>query len=134
MTDDGLTALERAVLNALLAGEHPSLEALRAQLRTGCVRKRELTGCGFLTELEVDRRLAPARVLPELRLGDVDARIAGLEHGAGFVLLVKEGYLDVLEGYSYDEPWPALADEFSLSYEGGSRDLAALHLDAGSKR
>jgi hypothetical protein len=45
----------------------------------------------------------------------------GLEHGAGFELLVKDGYLRMLEGYSYDEPWPDSIHTFDLYYESGSQ-------------
>jgi hypothetical protein len=31
------------------------------------------------------------------------ARLDGLEHGMGFILWLKEGYADCLEGYSYGE-------------------------------
>lgn len=65
----------------------------------------------------------------ELRIKDVDAEIEGLKHGAGFILLVSEGYLDQLEGYSYDEPWPKQIGQFEVRYQtGGERDLAALDL------
>lgn len=124
-----LTEFERAVLDKLLDGDHAVLKALREQLRTCSVRKREMTGCGFFTELEVDRTLAAAPTnVEKLRIGDAEARITGLEHGAGFVLFVREGYLDMLEGYSFDEPWPAAITGFTLAYSGGSRDMNALQL------
>jgi hypothetical protein len=36
----------------------------------------------------------------------VIARMEGLEHGAGFMLFIDDGVLVMLEGYTYDEPWP----------------------------
>lgn len=124
-----LTTLERGVLEKLLAGEHPVLEALRRQLGGCRVESRELTGYGFFTELEVDRTLpAAATSTDKLRIGDVNAKISGLDHGAGFVLFVNAGYLDMLEGYSYDEPWPESAGEFALSYEAEPRDMRSLQL------
>ena len=131
MMPQDLTELERSVLDKLLTGEHPVLEALRRQL-CGCrVRKRELTGCGFFTELQVDRALPAApTIAKKLRIGDVEAKITGLEQGAGFVLFVNNGYLDMLEGYSYDEPWPESVSEFELRYTGESRGVESLHLDS----
>lgn len=131
MIVDELTDLERNVLEKLLAGAHPVLQALRQQL-WGCrVRSRELTGYGFFTELQIDRTVPTAPTSVErLRIGDVNAKIAGLEHGAGFVLFVNGGYLDMLEGYSYDEPWPEAISDFELSYAGGARDLRSLQLDS----
>lgn len=126
-----LTDLERGVLHKLLAGEHPVLEALRGQLGSCRVGRRELTGCGFFTELQVDRTLPAAPTSAQkLRIGDVIATITGLKHGAGFVLFVKAGYMDMLEGYSYDEPWPESVSEFDVGYTGEPRDVRSLQLDS----
>ena len=65
-----------------------------------------------------------------MRIGDVYAEIPGLEHGAGFVLYIKDGYLDMLEGYSYDEPWPSSVEGFALHYSSGERDVRSLRLDS----
>jgi hypothetical protein len=46
--------------------------------------------------------------------------------GAGFLLTIADGYLDELEGYSYDEPWPGEIVSFTLSYTEEPRDLTAL--------
>ena len=129
--NDELTSLEERLMKLLLAGDDPVLAMLRCQLRSSRVESRELTGCGFFTYVAVDRSAAEAVAgHPSLRFGDVDAVISGLEHGAGFVLFVEGGYLDNLEGYSYDEPWPANdITDFELRYTGGVRDLAALGLD-----
>jgi len=114
-----LNAFERAVLEKLLDGNHPVLAGLRAQLDACEVSSRELTGVGFFTHLEVDKsveRVATPR--PRIQVLYVGAKISGLERGASFVLFVRGGYLYVLEGFSYDEPWPQEISEYSLHYEG----------------
>jgi len=111
---DDLTKLERAVLDMLLAGELPAAETLRAQVRVGRVVERRITGVGFFTTFAVPPD-AP-RVHGSFQLGDVLARIEGLSHGAGFVLWVKNGALDMLEGYTFDESWPHEILEFILEY------------------
>jgi hypothetical protein len=59
-----------------------------------------------------------------ITLGDVNAEVEGLKFGAGFVLFISDGKLEMLEGYSYDEQWPTEIKKFVLSYAGGSiRDL-----------
>jgi len=125
-----MNQLEQEVLEKLLAGDHPVLAALRRQLGSCVVRKREYTGCGFFTELQPERGVAPAPTSREtVWFGDVEAEIQGLEHGAGFVLRVNRGMLALLEGYSYDEPWPEEIRLYTLTYTGGSRDIGALNLD-----
>lgn len=116
---DELNDLERAAIRALLAGEHPVLAALREQFEECRFKSRELTGVGFFTYVEVDRgKHTPASCREQVVLSDVDAEIPGLKSGAGFLLFVVDGYLDILEACTYDEPWPAgeiLAWKFSYS-------------------
>jgi hypothetical protein len=115
--DAALTALERAVLERILAGEDARCAALRRQLEACTVRERELTGVGSFTRLHVPPevpRLVPPASFP---IGDLEARIPGLARGAGFVLFVQDGALDLLEAYTYDEPWPP-GDIASFSLEG----------------
>jgi len=119
----GFNDLEHAVLNKLLAGDHPVLEVLRQQFTQARLAKRVQTGKGFYCEIEVDAD-AP-KVRTDFHLSDVDGDIEGLSHGAGFVLFVRDGCLSMLEGYAYDEPWPDTIRKFSLEY-GEPERLAEL--------
>jgi hypothetical protein len=106
----------------LLAGEHPTLEILRDQLRVSRVRSVELSGVGFFAEFEVPVdavTVTPSRIVG----GDAKIELVGVEHGAGCVLFVDSGRLAMLEGYSYGgEPWLettaviAVSDVFSLEH------------------
>jgi hypothetical protein len=120
-----LTNFERAVLEKLLAGDEPFLGGLRRQLRVCTIRERTMTGVRFFVELDVDRSLASA-IDRSGRFGDVDATIEGLDHGAGFVLLIDDGYLRELEGYSYGEPGPESIGSYELAYHDPERDLEGL--------
>jgi hypothetical protein len=121
-----LEPLEAAVLDKLLAGDHPVLAALRGQLAVAAVTQRELTGVGFFTDFSVPQTADPAPVR-RLRFGDVHANISGVEHGAGFLLFVDDGVLTTLEGFTYDEPWPEEIKEFSVRYVDPTRpDVASL--------
>ncbi len=63
----------------------------------------------------------------DIKFGDVIGDIPGLASGAGFLLYIKNGVLDMLEGYSYDEPWPESINSFNLKYMNGERrDWVAL--------
>ncbi len=100
----------------MLAGDHPVLAALRGQRSLVTVTGRELTGVGFFTTLRVP--LAP---LGRLVIGDIDAKMRGLQYGAGFVLFVENGVLKTLEGFSYEEPWPDVIAELALAYRDPAR-------------
>ncbi len=121
-----LSELERAVLEKLLQGTHPFLVRLNSQTEFCYVRRREMTGAGFYTYFEIRR--APLQIYDiDLRFGDVVAEIPGLKNGAGFLLYVKNGLLDMLEGYSYDETWPDMIPRYILKYTSGEkRDLTVL--------
>jgi len=121
----GLEPLEAAVLAMLLRGDHAVLAALRDQLAAATITRRELTGAGFFIDFAIPAAAPPAPVRT-LRFGDVEASLAGLEHGAGFVLFVNDGRLTMLEGYTYGEPWPSPVTDFALRYHDPARaDLSA---------
>lgn len=107
--------LEKKVLNFILSEDNDEFSLLREQLSCCEVVRRERTGRGFFTYLEVDRERCQSMGSSNLQLGSVGAHIKGLEHGAGFLLFVEDGFLTMLEGYSYGESWPELEKyEFEL--------------------
>ena len=116
MTMKGLNQLEQSVLDMLLEGDHPALVGLRAQAAEARLASHENTGVGFFCEFSVSPAARGSIEPSDFELNDVDAQIDGLEHGAGFILFVRDGVLDLLEGYSYDEPWPAEITDFELTY------------------
>ena len=121
-----LSIMEEAVLKKLLDGHLPLLIQLRRQLEQCTVAKREFTGHGFFTELTVPENI-PRTTRLDIKFGDVIGEVPGLANGAGFLLYVKDGILDMLEGYSYDEPWPLSIEGFKLKYtKGEERDWVAL--------
>lgn len=124
---EGLTSLEKAVLEKLVDGKAEIFQLLRRQYQSAVVTERHMTGVGFWTYFSVGDELAKLPGSPSFRFGDVDAEINGLKDGAGFVLQVKDGYIHMLEGYSFDEPWPDDTNTFELSYESGpQRDEGAV--------
>ncbi len=119
----GLNEFEQAVLTKLLAGDHPVLAVLRAQAQAARLASREYTGAGFFLSFEVPPE-APMLATQDFQFGDVNAVVDGLQYGAGFVVFVRGGRLDTLEGYSYEEPWPKEIRSFKLSYQHEPRALS----------
>jgi hypothetical protein len=105
-----ITPLERAVLRAICEAHPVDRAALEDQLSTAVVLNRENTGAGFYTTFSIQCSSHNAIGGERLRQGP-EARIDGLEHGMGFVLWLKEGYADCLEGYSYEENTTMIALE-----------------------
>jgi hypothetical protein len=113
------TNLERAVLEKLLSGKSETFQILAEQYRQLEVAEREFTGVGFWTIFSLPPEAPRLPGGHSFWFGDVQAEIDGLKHGAGFELLIKDGYLRMLEGFSFDEPWPKIIGKFDLSYLGG---------------
>jgi hypothetical protein len=104
------TPLERAVLAAICEMHPADRTALDAQLSTATPTGCENTGAGFHTRFSVDpSSSAPIRGV-QLRNGP-QAKIDGLKYGMGFILWLKEGYADCLEGYTYDDSTKDIALE-----------------------
>jgi hypothetical protein len=120
---DGLNALEQGVLDMLLAGDNAALATLREQAARARLASRELSGVGFFCSFEVPREAPRLQAAASLWIGDVNAEVSGLKHGAGFVLFIRDGRLDMLEGFSYDEPWPEDPGPFTLTYQCAPREL-----------
>jgi hypothetical protein len=122
-----LNALERAVLEKLFAGDHPSFPVFRAQIERVRVLERTLSGVGFFSDLFVPEDIPAATLKKDaVWFGDVVADFEGLAHGASFVVRIAEGRLEMLEGSTTDEPWPPEGTPFRLRYQAELRDLSAL--------
>src|SRR6516225_10756113 len=104
-----MNPLEREVMEELLRGAHPVLAALRSQLVEASVHSRDFTGTGFVTRFSVPMSLPRATAKDRLVIGDLAAEVGGLPYGAGFLLFISSGVLDMLEGYSYDATWAEYA-------------------------
>ena len=102
-----LSSFEEDVLHRLIAlSSSSTLDSLSEQARTVRVVRRERTDVGFFVHLATDPGSAPVPGNPRLVLDGLFARIDGLPNGAGFVLFVENGYLSMLEGFTYGADWP----------------------------
>src|ERR1043166_1924227 len=109
-----LTPLEKAVTDLLLDKQGEPFDTVRRQLLHATICKREFSGVGFFTEFTLPSDAPVRRDLPDATIGDVGAQFPGLQHGAGFVLFIRGGVVTMLEGFTYDEPWPESMHEFTV--------------------
>jgi hypothetical protein len=129
---DNMQQFTQQVLQMLLAGDDPVLAILRSQLEVAKRRPPEYTGVGFFIDFDVPQEATRLPGNPSFAFGDVIAEMEGLQHGAGFELFIEDGTLAMLEGYTYDEPWPEKVSTYKLQYIGGeTRDLTALRRTPG---
>jgi len=130
MNELTFTPLESQVLELLLAGEDPVLNVLRQQFHSSRVESRQYTGAGYYLKFNVSRNTPGLRdisnVKPSFCFGDVDVEFTtgSYQQMVGFLIWVKNGYLDQLEVYTYgDEKWSDRFDDFRLGYMDDPRDL-----------
>jgi hypothetical protein len=111
----------------LLRGEDEALSVLRQQAKQARVSSRKMTGVGFFTELVVPPEVPHVPGRPTFKLGDVNGTADNVKHGPGFLLYVTEGTLSMLEGYTYDDPWPDEVVGLALTYS--SKQGRKLHFE-----
>jgi len=92
------TSLEQAVLRAICEMHPRDQAALETQLSMATFLNRKNTGAGFFTYFKVEHDSNVVIGGERLRDGP-NAKVDGLKHGMGFILFLKEGYVDFLEGY-----------------------------------
>jgi len=110
------TEMETAALRAIFA-ETPAIAlALESQLGRAVVTERENSGGGFFTDIDVPDNVSSVDC-PKTLGNATHARIEGLEHGLGFVLFMREGKLDMLEGFAWGVENTAPLDLSNLSFE-----------------
>jgi hypothetical protein len=118
------TLLEWQVLAKFLEGEEPALAVLRQQLGHLVVTSRESSSAGFFTHFRIAGEAPGLTPAVSSQLNDVFFRTPKLKNGGGVVLWIAKGYLEMLEGYTFDEPWAEPMTEFSLYYfDDDRRDL-----------
>ena len=122
---DGLEPIERAVLDMEFASDCLCAATLREQL-LGCkVVRREHSSVGFFTHISPNPSAPRIENKGSVWFGRVYAEIEGLKHGAGFVVLISDGCVDMLEGYTYDEPWPDRIIGYTLRIPGTAEEHCA---------
>ena len=110
--------MELAVIKAICEKHPHDRTSIEAQIATAKVISRENTSAGFYTYFEVQRS-------PNVAIGDArerdqrhgpQAAIKGITYGMGFILWLRHGYLNCLEGYTYDDSTTSL-DLTNLNFQ-----------------
>ena len=92
-----LWPIEQEILAIAAAAYPASATALRQQISTTYVVSYENSGAGFFSDLVV---AASAPLLAEKSpLDAAYGNVAGIEHGMGFIVFLKDGRLSMIEGY-----------------------------------
>jgi hypothetical protein len=111
-----ISELEKTALQLLIDGD-PDHDILNEQIDRATVRSRQYTGVGFYTVFDVAadaRRVESARWKIE-DMPQTHAEHPSLTAGAGFILWLKDGLINTLEGYTYEGDWPEDESKFKIT-------------------
>lgn len=109
-----LSPLEREVMEKLLNDNDSKFSILREQLKVATVTDRKNTGVGFYVDFFIPSNAPRVSANPSFQISDVVGKLNG-ELEVGFVLFVKDGALNMLEGFTYgSDEWPQQISNFQL--------------------
>lgn len=107
-----LNALEKEVVIKFCEYENIQINDLGKQLDTLKVKSRKLSGVGFITAIEVPNALVVMSGTESFTGGRVGMYLNDERINTGYLIYIKEGCLEGIEGYTYDDPWPASVSTF----------------------
>jgi hypothetical protein len=121
--------LENGLMTMFLSGNEPLLKDLRDQYSNSRIKLRKYTGAGFYTYFTIKQDTKPLVNRMNFEITDISATVRKVKYALGFVLFIRNGYIDWLEGYTMSlDDWP---DDYSnvelfYSYPEGKRDYNEL--------
>lgn len=105
---------EKAVMQKIMEKDTPVNAILREQYERSEVINRDFSGVGFFTEFRIPTDAPQIPKLVQSGYGNVTAIINGI-HGYGFILFFKNGFINLLEGYTSQSEWPQQIFNFTLN-------------------
>ena len=114
--------LEKKVMEALLSGESDTLFLLRQQYEKSRVIEVDETGCGVFFSYHCDE-VGLKKFKNDFQFGDVLVNTPDTRLPVGSILFIKNGYIDTLELFAYDE-WSDFSDGYTVIYDSDTRDLS----------
>jgi hypothetical protein len=102
-------------MKMLLQGDDPVRATLRKQFEVAEVVKKKMTGVGCFIDFNIPANAPCVLNKQTLQISGVIAQVEGITNGIGFLLFVNNGNLSMLEGFTFDEPWPDQILNFRFS-------------------
>jgi len=106
MNVNDLPLIEKAALNMLLEGGGNAQVTLRRQLEAVKSVRRTCGGAGVYVEFVLNDDVGVLEGEPSFHLTDVFAKNEICDE-VGFILFIKNGVIDFLEGYSFGDVYPS---------------------------
>lgn len=102
----GISQLDEMIIARMLDDYPLYADNLREQLSKVRECDTVLSGKGFYTNFMLQDNAVPLPGCPDLELGFDMAEDENIDHQVGFMLFVRNGLIQMLEGFSYGQVWP----------------------------
>jgi hypothetical protein len=109
--------LEKKIMEMLLTNEHSVAKILKHQYEHSEIKSRKFSGAGFFTKFKIENGIdvAPKK---NFEIGGVSADVGDNKGVLGFLLFIRDGYLDWLEGYTMGiDFWPDIYKDVVLKFD-----------------
>lgn len=100
-----LNDIEKVIIKAFLLSKNISRDDDNSFFSDICARERDLTGVGFFTYFDQLEELKIGKDNETYTFSDLGAKINNSIE-TGYLVFVKDGFIDSIEGFTYEEPWP----------------------------
>ncbi|MFV0503300.1 MAG: hypothetical protein ACK5LT_04955 [Lachnospirales bacterium] len=118
------------VMNLLLSGNSAVLKQLMKQYKNSKITDIKETGKGVFVDfkiLDTSLKLNLKGVKKDFAFGDVYGEISTEYGDVEFILFVKDGYITMLEGFTYfSDGWSRVTNKTVFRYFNGDRDINEL--------
>lgn len=106
--------LARAVIRRILPQTGINYPTFKYQYENAEVAETKMYRRGFDIRFRMKAGVPAVGAEGQREYGTVSAQIPGLAYGMGFILWVKDGMIQSLEGYSYEEDLPEIVERYTL--------------------
>ena len=100
-----LNELEKALIKNFLMQSGNFIEDDATFFSTISIKSREYTGVGFFTKFHQTEKLKINYEQKSYKCGDLGAKLNN-SIDTGYLFYIENGYLELIEGYTYDSDWP----------------------------
>lgn len=98
----------------VLYGEDNKLEILREQYKESEIESIDFTGHGFFAYFKINDKCR--KLERDTEINDVIGFLNEEKIVVGFILFIREGKIQMLEGFSYDDNWPEIIYKYEFKY------------------
>ena len=106
--------LAHAVIRKILPQTGIDYPTFKYQYENAEVAETKMYRRGFDIRFRMKEGVPAVEVEGQREYGTVSAQIPALAYGMGFILWVKDGMIQSLEGYSYEEDLPEIVEGYTL--------------------